>query len=189
VKNIKMKINALTSLILILLIIIIFLGCIEEDNSDIKLNNISLQLEDLNGNYSVLNEEYITEPYIVEEGMVLQGLYALEKYEIVFNSPNDHTIDHTIVKFSTNKDAIHAIERTINNYTGPFDKIDTEPIGDMVFYAKNTSFFGENKSLYLMSFSKQELVIVLFGTSDNQQDFIDYANIINTKITDTYNEL
>ena len=159
-----MKRNAIASLILILLIIINFSGCIENDISDIKLSDFSLKLEDLNGNYTVLNEEYITEPYTVEDGMVLQGLNVLEKYQIVFNNVNGHTIDHTIVKFTSNKDAMHAINITINNYTGTFDKIDIEPIGDMIFYAQyaqNTTFF-ENKTLYLMSFSKQNLVIIIF---------------------------
>jgi len=178
-----MKIKLIITGIFFTLILANLSGCIEEKTSGINvpLNTLALTSDDIGEECNVIDETHITEPYTVEEGLVLGGWYVLEKYEIWF-SFGEYDLAQTLVKLDTNEKASELIGVVRINLSGQFPEIQIEPIGEDFYFGKNTSI--GNLTVYLLCFKIENVVAILFGTVPTDDTLINYANIIGSNLSE-----
>lgn len=164
-------------------------GCIDEEQIIVKvpLDSIALKLEDLEGNYSKSNEQYIVEPYIVEEGLLLAGWEVYEKYDVFFNTEDENNFELVVAAFKSNENAKEAINSIRVNYSSNFDEIFIDLIGNLSYLGENSSIF-ENKTIQLLSFSIDNVVVIIFGTIQSREILINYAKIIENNYIKSLSE-
>jgi hypothetical protein len=178
-----MKAKSITSItIIITLITLSYSGCIEVDtNKDLTLDTISLNPKDISEDCEIQNENHIKKPYIVEEGLILQGWYILEKYEAGF-SFGEYYLAQTLAKLPSKNDNEKIIDIVKINYSKQFTEETIDIIGEKTFFGINTS--AGSTPVYLLSFIYKDIVVILFGTSPNKEALIDYAKIIEKNINE-----
>ncbi len=178
-----MKIKLITTGIFFTLILASLSGCVEEKTSgiNVSLNTLALTLDDIGKECKVIDETHETEPYTVEEGLILDGWYVLEKYEIWF-SFGEYDVAQTLVKLDSNEKASEFIEVVGINLSGQFPESQTDSIGEDLYFGKNNTI--GNLSIYLLCFKIENVVVILFGTVPTEETLINYANIIENNLNE-----
>lgn len=163
-------------------------GCIEETEKEItvkaQLNSLILTLEDLQGEYKKFDEEYVAEPYIVPEGLLLESWNVLEKYEVRFSKNETEFILQTLARLESKekcKEFINKVESQNMSYT--FSEGEMEVIGDESYLGKNiTTMFDQEVALYFLSFRIEDVIVVFLSSKISMGDLIDYAKIVENNI-------
>jgi hypothetical protein len=167
------------------------IGCIEEtdDEEDEKkvdspLNILILTLNDLNGDYEKFDEEYVTEPYIVPRGLLLEGWNVLEKYEVRFSKNETNFIIQTLARLESKEKCEEFIDKVESqNMSYTFQKGEIELIGDESYIGKNiTTMFDKEVALYLLCFRIEDVIVVFLSSEILMDDLVDYAKIVENNI-------
>lgn len=182
-----MKIKLIITGIFFTLIFANLSGCMEEKTSGINvpLNTLALTSDDIGEECNIIDEIHVTEPYTVEEDLILGGWYVLEKYEIWF-SFGEYDMAQTLVKLNSNEKASEFIEVVGINLSGQFPEAQIEPIGEDLYFGKNTTI--GNLSMYLLCFKIENVVVILFGTVPTEDTLINYANIMENNLNEASTE-
>jgi len=174
--------------IIIVSIFIVTCGCIEETKEEItvkaQLNNLALTLDDLQENYTKFDEEYKTEPYIVPEGLLLEGWNVLEKYEVRFSKNETEFILQTIARLESKEKCKEFIDKVESqNFSYTFQEGEMEVIGDESYLGKNvTTIFDQKVALYFICFRIEDVIVVFLSSKISMEIIIDYAKIVENNI-------
>ena len=182
-----MKKKIIITGIFLILTIVSLNGCIEEKTSGINkpLNKLALTSDDIGEECNVINEIHITDPYTVEDDLILSGWYVLEKYEIWF-SFDEYDLAQTLVKLDSNKKASELIEVVRMNFSEQFPELQIGSIGEDLYYGKNDTI--GNLSVYLLCFKIENVVAILFGTVPTDDTLMNYASIIENNLKEESTE-
>ncbi len=193
-----MKNSSLLVLILLLCNTLVFSGCVEETVNepkavDIDLAQVTLLLDDLNqSGFQKLNEEHVTETYVVSEGKLFEGLTVNEKIELYYINNTDFIIQQS-AELQTDTDAQQFIDELKATSTFPgqiddwnFTSISIQQIGnDSLLKQNTTELQGEKATINMLVFRVRNIVnIIVIGGSLPQKDIITYAKILEQRIND-----
>jgi hypothetical protein len=184
--------NAMYKLLRILFIVVLVIttlnGCLEEqqdkDNVNI-LDTVSLTINDFDDEWEVVFSNHTTEPYVVEENLVLEGWTLLEKYEISFQH-EEYALAQTLVKFETKNKSEEFMNVIKENYRIEFPEQSIESFGNESYFGINDTIYSDNISLKLLCFTINDIGVILLGNIP-ESDMIHYATIIESRIID-YND-
>jgi hypothetical protein len=186
-----MKKIVILSIILVVVNVGFFSGCNEKspDGGEKEytfLSKLGFKVDDLSGNFEKTQENNITEPYTDNvNGSPLIGEYILEKYDATFKESNSSAIQETLMRFQSNDIAKNSMEKMQSFFEVDFPKQPIETIGEKSYLGKTIkthSGTGVNISLYVLVFSKKDIVIILNGYGPSQDTFISYGKIIESNI-------
>lgn len=176
--------------IILIVMIVVLGGCVNEFTEtktiDAPLNTLTLTLDELSGDYKETNENHITEPYIVEEGLFFEGWRVLEKYEILFTHNESNFIMQTLAKLESKEKCEEFIDNIRNSNLGyDFSELSMETIGEGSYLGKNTTTIFENEvTLYLICFRIEDITVVLLSSDLQKDTLLGYANIIENNINE-----
>ena len=185
----------LTSTLVLLMILTLTMGCTEQQPEDnTYLDEVALSLDDLEDSYEILDENYITEPYLSDDSKLFSGWNVLQKYRILFLKNDTNFIQHEIVKLSSENKTIEFQTGLIDNIDDvgyDFSRIIVQPIGNnSLLFQANTQIDNTNVTIYLLTFNYQDLVVIIQTSNINQETITSYANIVyNNLLTLTENNL
>lgn len=177
---------------------IVFSGCVEQPDEqtsgiDIDLAQITLLLSDINqSGFQKLNEEHVTETYVVSEGKLFEGLTVNEKIELYYINSTDFIIQQS-AELQTDEAAQQFIDELKSTSTFPgeiedwnFTSIPIQQIGnDSLLKQNKTTMQGNEATINMLVFRVRNIVsIIVVGGSLPQQDSITYATIIEQRIND-----
>ncbi len=174
-----------------IVLVIIFLGisgCIEdnkeENTVDESLNNLVLTLGDLQGDYDKFDEEYVTDPYTVQTGLLLEGWKVLEKYEVRFSKNESNFILQTLARLESKEKCIEFIDKIESlNMSYTFSKEAMDIIGEGSFIGKNiTTIFDNEVALYFLCYRIEDVIVVFLSSDILKEDIINYAIIVENNI-------
>jgi len=167
-------------------------GCVEENNESetYKLNLVKLIASDLKLEYQELNEEYLKEPYVVEQGKMFEGMKVLEKYEILFYINTSYFIVQQVARLESINDTIEFVDTIKERIIMPgvlsdyyFFDVDMEKIGDDSLLKENTSIIdGKSTHLFMLVFRVNDIVSILASGSVEKEDILEYAKIVENRI-------
>ena len=177
-------------LIVCLLVSVSFLcGCDEQKatEEEIKtvgalLNTLGLVLDDLVGDFEVSAEDYIAEPFVIEEG-VFKDTQVLEKYEVKFTESELSLMVQFLVRYDSKETCKSVLDMTKTELSADFPEISANTIGDDSYFGKmTTTISGTEVSMYLLFFRIADVLVVLIGVAPLQVTFRGYGNIIENNI-------
>ena len=158
----------------------------------ISLEDIILTEQDIPPNYSLLFENH-TKESTIQENQTGNGItwYIQQSYDAVYYDVNStEGVMISILELDTQKNAENlSVLSTENQLDFGYLEQSIETIGDVSFLLYK-SFNGTNISYtyYLLIFSYDTLFIALGGSAPDGQVFIDYAKIIEERISSTCSE-
>lgn len=185
-----MKKKLILAGVILIMIIAVLGGCVNEIKEtktiDVPLNTLTLTLDELSEDYKEANEQYITEPYIVEEGFFFEGWLVLEKYEMLFTHNESNFIMQTLSKLESKEKCEEFIDNIRNSNLGyDFSELSMETIGEGSYLGKNTTtIFENNVTLYLICFRIEDITVVLLSSSIQKDSLREYASIIEKNINE-----
>jgi len=168
-----------------------------EENSEpvpvIEFTKVKLTVSDLKDEYQALNEDHVTEQYVVEEGKMFEGMKVLEKYEILFYKNITSFIVQQLARFESNDVANTFLDTLKNKTIMPgvmsdynFFDVDIEIIGNDSLLKENTSIIeGNSTQIYMLVFRIDNIVTILVSGFVNKEDIIEYAHIIENRMNST----
>ncbi|MDG6219137.1 MAG: hypothetical protein QCI00_06830 [Candidatus Thermoplasmatota archaeon] len=170
---------------------ILLSGCITQENDiipheNLDLSTVGLALSDFFEDYEIISEEHITEPYVVQEGLVFEGWRIIEKFESSFRT-NPHTfIIQQLSKHSSIFNASLFIDEIkYQEFDYDFTLYSEEAIGDNSYIAfSQAKVFEKDSTLYLISYSIDNIAVVLVSSFHDYETALYYAQIIEEKITE-----
>jgi hypothetical protein len=177
----------LTSCLIILMFITLTIGCTEQQSKDNNyLDDIALTLNDLEGSYEVIDENYITEPYLSDDSKLFSGWNVIQKYRIVFLKNDTDFIQHEIVKLSSENKTIefqNDLKNKIDDVGYDFSSITVQPIGNItLLFQAETQIDNTTVTIYLLTFNYKDLVVIIQTANIDQETITAYANIVYNNI-------
>lgn len=184
------------SLILICMFLLGFIsGCISSDqNSESKIDveTGKLVLEDLPHGFQKIGEDHITDPYIVEPGLIFEGLRVLEKYEVVFFKNVSVFLKQQLAVLESEENSESFIDtlRSTNSIPGiqqdyNFTTVESTIIGDgSVLKKAKTQIDDINVTIFLSAFRTNQIVnIIVFSSHNDTKEFvIDYTTRVEQRL-------
>ncbi|MEF8848786.1 MAG: hypothetical protein V5A68_06600 [Candidatus Thermoplasmatota archaeon] len=170
-------------------------GCIEKKDDkktgdDIDLSKINLLKDDiLQSGFQKLNEEHITESYVVSEGKMFEGLLVEEKIEVYFLKSPAFIIQQSAELSSIEKGKTF-LNRLKNTSTFPgevndwnFTTVSIKEIGDdSVLKQNKTTMEGEDTTINMLIFRINNIVNVIVTGSLPSDDIETYGTIVENRI-------
>lgn len=165
-------------------------GCNEQKATDkekimtvgASLDTLGLVLDDLLGDFEVSAEEYIAEPFVIEEG-TFKDTQVLEKYEVEFTESEFSLMVQFLVRYDSKETCKSVLEMAETELSADFPEISANTIGDDSYFGKmTTTISGTEISTYLLCFIIADVLVVLTGTAPLQVTFRGYGNIIESNI-------
>ena len=165
-------------------------GCDEQKATDeekimtvgASLDTLGLVLDDLLGDFEVSAEEYIAEPFVIEEG-TFKDTQVLEKYEVKFTESELSLMVQFLVRYDSKETCKSVFDMAKIELSADFPEISANTIGDDSYFGKmTTTISGTEVSTYLLCFTIADVLVVLTGTAPLQVTFRGYGNIIENNI-------
>lgn len=175
------------SCITVLLLITFSVGCTEQQSKDNDyLDDIALTLDDLDGTYEIVNEDYITEPYSSDDSKLFSGWNVSQKYGVLFIKNDTDFIQHEIVKLPSNEKTVefqNMLKNTVDDLGYDFISVDIEEIGNItLLFQADTQINNINTTIYLLTFNYQDLVVIIQTASINKKTVTEYGFIVFNNI-------
>ena len=185
-----------------LLISILFLlsgimGCLEDSeniDNDIDLRVAKLTENDLSDDFQKINtsEEYITDPYTVEQGKLFEGNQVQKKYEVLFIKNNMTFLNQEIAQLTSINQSMEFMETLKKQTTIPgivtdwnFVDLSIEQIGDETIFKQTKTVIDERVvTINLLVFRVNTIIHILASGSVSQEEIISYAKIAEKRIDD-----
>lgn len=143
------------------------------------LNYLSLSIDDFNKTYEPQGEEYITDPYMVSSGELLEGRTVVEKYVIGFVL-QDKVIIQQLGRLSSIEETEEYLILIKPFYSSMgYIPISTEKFGDESYAAV---FEEEGEVNYVISFRIKDLVVAIETVNEPLNIIINIASILEEKI-------
>ena len=164
-------------------------GCVEEDQQihikNVDLSTVALTLDQFNETFEEYDTDHITEPYIVQEGLVFSGWKILEKYESRFSTDDVTFIIQQIARHSSEENASRFIDELHARDIGyDFSKFNSDEIGNASYIAvSNTTILGSTQTLYLISFHIDSVAVVLVSSNITYENILDLARMIEDNLS------
>lgn len=187
--------NNLTKQLVIIGIIVVVAtstlsGCFQ-DTKEIKtvdspLNTLALTLGGLVKDYQIIEEDYITEPYIAEEDLLFGGWKILEKYKITFLENETSFIQHLLAKLESKEKSIefvNNIRTNVDELGYNFTELSMDAIGNESYLGVNTTTISEKEvSIYFLCFGIEDVAVVLQGSGLSTDVIVEYAKTVENNI-------
>lgn len=165
-------------------------GCFQDPEEaktvDAPLNTLALTLDDLARDYQIIEEDYITEPYIAEEDLLFGGWKILEKYKITFLENETSFIQHLLAKLESKEKSIefvNNIRTNVDELGYNFTELSMDPIGNESYLGVNTTTISEKEvSIYFLCFGIEDVAVVLQGSGLSTDAIVEYAKIVENNI-------
>lgn len=189
----SLDMNKFKTCVFSILVVLLFLGCLEQktQQQDI-LDDIALSLDDLNGTYEILEENYITDPYVSDESKLFSGWNVLQKYRVVFLHNETDFIQHEIVQLQSENKAIEfqtTLTSNIDTLGYDFSSIDVTPIGNTtLLFQAETDINDKNVTIYLLTFSYDDLIVIIQTSNSDKEMITEYGTIVLNKILTVDND-
>jgi hypothetical protein len=163
------------------------MGCIEQQSNDTNfLDDIALTLNDLDGTYELVDEEYITEPYSSDDSKLFSGWNVTQKYRVLFIKNDTDFIQHEIVKLPSNEKTIefqNRLNNTVDDLGYDFTYIDIEEIGNItLLFRADTQINTINSTIFLLTFNYQDIIVIIQTANIEKKIITEYANIVLNNI-------
>ncbi len=147
-----------------------------------SLDTLGLVLDNLVGDFEVSAEDYIAEPFVIEEG-VFKDTQILEKYEVEFTESEVSLIVQVLARYDSKGTCKSVLDITKTELSADFPEISANTIGDDSYFGKmTTTISGTEISMYLLCFRIADVLVVLTGTAPLQVTFRGYGSIIENNI-------
>ena len=144
-----------------------------------SLNDLSISISDLNDTYTPQGEEYISDPYVVPSGELLEGRTVVEKYLIGFVL-QDKVIIQQLGRLQSIADTEEYLNLIKPFYSSMgYNLLSTEKYGDESYAAV---FEEEDEVNYVISFRIKDLVIAIETVNEPLDLITDLASILEEKI-------
>lgn len=165
-------------------------GCFQDPKEpktvDAPLNTLALTLDDLVKDYQIIEEDYITEPYIAEEDLLFGGWKILEKYKITFLENETSFVQHLLAKLESKEKSIefvNNIRTNVDELGYNFTELSMDPIGNESYLGVNTTTISEKEvSIYFLCFGIEDVAVVLQGSGLSTDAIVEYAKIVENNI-------
>ena len=185
-----------------LLISILFLlsgimGCLEDSeniDNDIDLRVAKLTENDLSDDFWKINtsEDYITDPYTVEQGKLFEGNQVQKKYEVLFIKNNMTFLNQEIAQLTSINQSMEFMETLEKQTLIPgivtdwnFTDLSIEQIGDETIFKQTKTVIDERVvTINLLVFRVNTIIHILASGSISQTEIISYAKIAEKRIDD-----
>jgi hypothetical protein len=158
----------------------------EEEKVTVKasLNILGLSLEDLDGDFEIVNTNYIEEPFLIESGL-LKDSRVLEKYNVTFLDSNAYRIDELITRYESEEKCKSALDKIKTEISKKIPILYTNIIGDDSYFGKTTTTVNENEvSMYFIGFRIADVLVILLGTAPSDETFRGYVVTIENNINE-----
>ena len=176
------------SFVVVLMLISISVGCTEQQQSKDTdyLDDIALTVDDLDGYYELVDENYITEPYSSDNSKLFSGWNVSQKYSALFFKNDTNFIQHEIVKLPSNEKTVEFQNMLINNVNDlgyDFTKIDIEDIGNItLLFQADTQINNIDTIIYLLTFNYQDIVVIIQTANIHKDTISEYGSIVYNNI-------
>jgi hypothetical protein len=173
---------------IVILLVMIVLITIFFAVQPVPLDQVSLTLDDLKEkDFKKFEEEHIIEPYIAPNNTVFAGWNILEKYHIRLskNYSDSRFILLDIGRLESEEKCKEflSIIRNYTFYSYDFIEIGSETIGKESYIGENKTTIMESKvTLYFIVFRVDNVIVAFLSSDFTEDDAIDYAKIIETKL-------
>ena len=168
-------------------------GCIQQNESSLPaktiqgpLNLLALTVDDVNESYDIIDEDHVTEPYTAEEGLLFEGWYVKEKYQVTLLFNKSTFIQHLIARLNSSEytaDFIQKIRNDINTLGYKFKEMACETIGEETFLGSaEINLVGKKITSYFLSFRIADVIVVLQTSGIDQEMVQLYAKIVEERI-------
>jgi hypothetical protein len=170
-------------------------GCVTSDltsESKIDIEKGKLVLEDMPDGFQKIGEEHITDPYIVEPGLIFEGLRVIEKYEVVFFKNVSVFLKQQLAVLESEENSESFIDTLHSTNSIPgiqqdynFTTVDSTIVGDgSVLKKAKTQIDGINVTIFLSAFRTNQIVnIIVFSSHNDTKDFvIDYSTLVEKRL-------
>jgi len=165
-------------------------GCFQDPKEtktiDAPLNTLALTLDGLVKDYQIIEEDYITEPYIAEEDLLFGGWKILEKYKITFLENETSFIQHLLAKLESKEKAmefVNNIRTNVDELGYNFTELSMDPIGNESYLGVNTTTISEKEvTIYFLCFGIEDVAVVLQGSGLSTDAIVEYAKIVENNI-------
>jgi len=166
-------------------------GCIDQqpkgNSKEMKiLDDVALKTTDLNETYFLLEENYIIEPYQSDESNLFSGWNVTQKYRAFFYLNSTNFIQHEIVKLQSveKSDEFQTrLKSNIEDLGYDFKNVDIDPIGNItLFFEAVAKINNSNITIYLLTFSYDDIVVIIQTANVLKDQIIKYGNIVLTNL-------
>lgn len=183
----SMNMEKIINFIIVLMIITLSMGCIEQQSNDTNiLDDIALTINDLDGTYELVDEEYITESYSSDDSKLFSGWNVTQKYRVLFIKNDTDFIQHEIVKLPSIEKTIefqNRLNNTVDDLGYDFTYIDTEEIGNItLLFQAETQINTINSTIFLLTFNYQDLIVIIQTANIEKKIISEYANVVLNNI-------
>lgn len=167
-------------------------GCVENnsESKDIDLTTVKLTLDDLKQDFQKISEEHVTDPYVVQEGKLFEGLKVIEKYEVLFLENETAFLKQQIAQLQSSEKSKTFIDTLRSETSIPgiqdswnFSSISIETIGDDSVLKQNKTVIGGNDvTIFLLAFRIDNIVNIFASSYLSKEDILEYGMIVEARI-------